>query len=551
MIDIKNFKNFRLIGILLTILLLLPLSGICGEAKFVIFHTSDIHGNISAHADPTAKASPKPMMGGFAAFKKVIDSYRNNSQYVDSRVLYLDSGDFFQGTPVVDRTRGKVMVDMMNKAGLDAITLGNHEFDYTYENLIDQLDQKEFSVVCCNVIEKATRKLPDFAQPYKIFIHKGKKIGLIGIDTPQTKMMSIERNVRALEFLPPEKIVKGLIKKLRKAKVDFIILLSHLGIEGDMKFVEEVSGIDLVLGGHSHTLRTELTWAGPFNTPIVHSGASLEHTSIIKISLDDNGESNIELKSQPLYVEETGIDKEMTALEDEYLKDIRKEMARVIGSSKVNLYRGVNGGDSPAGSFISDAMREASKADFAFINFGGVRQSFFKGLLTVESIFLVQPFNNYIEVIDMTGEQLLHMIESSISNPFKQIEDIDKAYALEHYNIKAEGLRRIVGPKFGYLFPSNLKITFDPTKEPMNRIVEVVQPDGTKLDPEKVYKVALNDFLAAGGDGYTFLNEYKIRNKTGILVRDAVLKFVEDRKVIESKPEKRMFNLRLTEESLD
>ncbi|MDN5280290.1 MAG: 5-nucleotidase / UDP-sugar diphosphatase [Clostridiales bacterium] len=551
MIEARRFGHARLLGIFLAFLLLLPISGLCDTAELLIFHSSDVHGNISAHPDPTAKVNPRPLMGGYAVLKKLMDGYRNQPDFDDARFFYFDSGDFFQGTPVVDRTRGKVMIDMLNRVGVDAVTLGNHEFDYTYPNLVAQMKKRNFHVVCCNVIEKATGKIPEFAEPYKVYSHNGFKIGLIGIDSPETPMMSIEKNVEDLIFLRPEALVKDIVNKMRRSDVDFIILLSHLGYDADLKFVESVEGIDLVLGGHSHTLLTQITRAGPSNTAIIHSGGALEHTSVISIKLNDEEKHEIKLTSVPLYLEKIGYDRQIAAIEDEYLKDIRKEMNREIGKTEVNLYRGVNGGDSTAGSLIADAMRNASNADFAFINFGGIRQPIFKGKLTVESIFLVQPFNNQIEILQMTGNEILDLIERSVSNPFVIMDDADKAYALEHFNIRAEGMKRVVGPNYGYLFPSNLKITFDPEKEPMNRVLKVERLDGEAFDPEKTYKVAVNDFMAGGGDGFLNLKEVTDRYKTGVLVRDAVIKLIEAKKVIEKKPDQRMFNIRLKAESLE
>ncbi len=548
---IAKFRQLKLPVILSLLLVLLPAIGICASAEFLIFHTSDTHGAISSHPDPTAKTEPKPMMGGFAILKKLMDDYISNPEFANARILYFDSGDFFQGTPVVDRTKGAVMIDMMNIVGLDATTLGNHEFDYSYQNLIEQMQRKQFPVICCNVVEKATGKLVPFAEPYRIFTHNGFKVGVIGIDTPETPSISVAKNVKEIEFLDPEKPVEILVKKLRKAGVDFIILLSHLGYESDLKFVEKVSGIDLILGGHSHTLLSQITRAGPENTPIIHSGASLEHTSAVRILLRKDAPPQIEMKSHPLYLDEIGYDMGVALVEEEYLRDIRAEMARVLGDNEVNLYRGVNGGDSPEGSFIADAMRKAADTDFAFINFGGIRQPLFKGELNVESAFMVQPFDNKIEILSMTGTQILDLLERAVSNEFSPMDEADKAYAMNHFNIKADGLKRVVGPDYGYLYPSNLTITFDPSKEPMQRLVKVEIPGQGSLEPHKIYRVALNDFIAAGGDGFTNLKAIESREKTDILVRDALIKYIEELKVIEKRPEKRMFNLRLTEESLD
>ncbi|MEW6712025.1 MAG: metallophosphatase, partial [Candidatus Riflebacteria bacterium] len=226
--------------------LILPLQILAASAELIIFHTSDTHGSIAAHADPTAKDEPRPLIGGFAVLKKLMDTYREDPANSKARIMYLDSGDFFQGTPVVDRTKGAVMIDFMNRIGVEATTLGNHEFDYSYENLVEQMEKAQFPVICCNVFEKATGRLVPFAEPYRVLAHQGFKIGIIGVDTPETPSISVEKNIKDLDFRAPEPIVQKIADRLRASGVDFIILLSHLGYESDLEFVEKVRGIDLI-----------------------------------------------------------------------------------------------------------------------------------------------------------------------------------------------------------------------------------------------------------------------------------------------------------------
>ena len=470
------------------LILLLAVSSVgASQAKFVILHTSDVHGNISAHPDPISKEDVKPLIGGYAILKQLKSNLIKNNP--EARVLYFDSGDFFQGTPVVDRTRGEVMIKMLNLMETDAVTLGNHEFDYSFNNLKNQFKNAEFDILCSNVYEKKTSKIPDFTKPYKVFSHNGIKIGIIGIDTPETAMMSIEKNVREVEFKNPIPIVKKIVKQMKAAGIDYIVLLSHLGYDNDIKFANSVEGINLILGGHSHSLKKEIVYEGPWNTAIVHSGYHCEYASVITLEVAKDAEPKLSLDSKSLYLSDFGQDKEVLKVEDSYLSEIRKEMEQVIGKSEVNLFRGINGGESTLGSTIADAMREGTKADVAFINFGGVRQPLFKGDITVESVFKVQPFDNTVEILNMTGTELLDLIERSLSNPFEPMNDEDKQYAIDHFNTKAEGLRRLVGYNYGYLLPSNLKITFNPENEPMKRIEKLEFLDGQTLDVNKVIKL--------------------------------------------------------------
>lgn len=519
--------------------------------EFVIFHTSDVHGAIAARPDPNGKDGEKRQIGGYAVLKNLINSYRSSAEHAHKRIMYLDSGDFFQGTPIVDRTKGAVMIDFLNHMNVEAVTMGNHEFDYTYQNLVEQFKKKKFPVICCNVFEKATGMLPEFAEEYRIFTHKGRKIGIIGIDTPETAKMSFEKNVKDLIFCQPEPIVRPLVKLLRKSGVDFIILMSHLGYEADLQIASQIEGIDLILGGHTHRLTKEFTWAPPFNIPIAHPGSSSENTSIIHIDLTDAAAPILRLESVPLYVDAIGEHPETKQLEDSYLLELKAEMARVVGESKVHLSRGISGGDSPEGSLIADAMRKSSGADFSFINFGGVRQPFSKGPITVEDVFLVQPFDNVIELVDMNGFMIRNLIEKAYSNESRPMDAADRQDAKEQHRNNGDGTKLMVGSPHGILLPSGLHITYDPTLPPMKRLLKLTTTDGKELEAERIYSVAFNDFVAEGGDGFTYLREIPNHKKLPILVRDALIKHIEELKVIEKRPEKRVFNVKLREELFD
>lgn len=530
----------------LVFVLLLVLSTASGQsAEFIIFHTADIHGAIAAQPESGSGDTERRMLGGFSTLKSLINKVEASDQAQNARIMYLDSGDFFQGTPIVDRTQGAVMIDMFNHLGLTATTIGNHEFDYSYPTLQQQLETKEFSVIIANLFEKETGKIPDFAEPYKIYTHNGIKLGVLGITTVETPSMSFERNVKDVIFADPVPIAQEIVTKMRNAGVDFIIVLSHIGYNSDMLFASQVPGIDLILGGHSHTTMNEITWTLPYNTALIHSGSSNQRASVINLKISRQRPHVISFKNQPLYVDEIGADEKVLEREEYYMADLRQEMERVIGTSDVVFSRGVSGGDSSGGSIISESMLAYSDADVAFINFGGVRQALSTGNITIEDAFMVQPFDNYIEVLSMNGKDLLTLVEKSLANDFTEIEPGDTEYI--QGNLAATGLRRVVGPPYGYLLPANLIIHFDPLLPAMSRITKITEDDGTPIDPNRIYRVALNDFVVAGGDGYSYLSKFTDREKSEILVRDALIKYIESRNHIAEPPIRRIYNQRLQE----
>lgn len=522
-------------------------------AEFVIFHTSDVHGSINAHDDPASKEDTKPLLGGYAILQKLIKDYKEKAEYKGARFMYFDSGDFFQGTPIVDRTKGAVMIDMLNNLGANATTLGNHEFDYSYENLQEKMKEKKFSVLCCNAFDKRTGELLSFASEYAVFAHQGVKLGVIGVDTPETKWISFEKNVENIEFRDPVPIATALAKKLKSNGCDFVIMLSHLGINSDIEFLKKAEGIDMILGGHTHVVKKDFVYAGPNNTPIVHSGCNCEQASVVTINIDGLNKPEMSVKSVPLFQKDIGEDGFIKNLSEDYLKDLRAEMTKVICDNKVNLYRGVAGGNVPAGFLMADAMRIYGKADVAFVNFGGCRKSIYKGKVTVEDIFMVQPFENALEIITMTGKDLKRIYELSISVPTVKLSEDEKAFCLEQENTVVDGLRLEVGAGYGYLIPSGIKVNIDIRKPAMQRIIKMTDMNGVEIDDNKTYKVAFNDFLCDGGDGFKELKEFpeSAKELTDILVRDALIRYVEDLKVIDKVPEDRVFNAALKEEHLE
>ncbi len=544
----KNIKRYT--SVFLTGLLGLFISANTEAAEFVIFHTSDVHGSINAHSDPTSKEEVKPLMGGYAVLQNLIKKTKEKAEYKGSRFLYFDSGDFFQGTPIVDRTKGGVMIDLMNKLGVNGTTLGNHEFDYSYENLIDKMKARKFPILACNVFDKRTGELVPFASEYTVIGHEGVKIGVIGVDTPETKIISFEKNIENIEFKDPVPIVTNLAKKLKKNGCDFIIMLSHLGLNEDIEFLKKAEGVDLILGGHTHVLKKDFVYAGPNNTPIVHSGASCEHASIVTLNIDGATRPELKVQSVNLYKKDIGEDKYIVDVSEDYLKDLRAEMSRVICDNQVNLYRGVSGGNCPAGFLMSDAMRIMSNSDVAFVNFGGVRTSIYKGKVTIEDIFMLQPFENYIQVVDMTGAELKDVYERSLSVPVSKLSADEKEYALQNYNCVVDGMRLEVAAGYGYLIPSGVKIKCDLSLPSMHRITSMKDLNDNEIDDKKLYKVAFNDFMVGGGDGFAILKKYP-SVKTDLLVRDALIKYLEEIKVVKSVPENRIFNASLTEEPLE
>ncbi len=542
-----SLRGFALI-LLLAGFLASPFSACAAPVRLVILHTGDIHGHMSPQPDPTAASEPKPLVGGYAALANVIAQERLAALKSGGIALYMDGGDTFQGTPVVDETKGLCMIAAMNHLKTFAATIGNHDFDYGVAGLASAAAGARHPLLACNVFDEKTGRLLPFLKPYIRFPFKGTEFAFIGVLSPDTARISLAENVEGVEFRDPVPILSELIPRLRRQGVDFVILLTHIGLDEDKKLADAVPDIDLILGSHSHTPMTEPEFSEQHLVPIIHN--AFDNRVVGKITLDlEWWRTVIRYEPISMYIASYSENPEMKRLVAGYQDEIDAKMSVVVGTSTVDLVRGVIGGDSPEGSFIADAMRHVAGADFAVTNIGGVRYPVWKGPVTKNDLFLLQPFLNYVDVVTMTGEQVVDLMAKSLSVPFSPVNDADNLFAKENFKLRASGMKREFQGDYGYLIPSNLKVTFDPHRPPLKRIVEITDDSGAKLDPKRLYKVALNSYMSTGGDGYTYLKTMK-RTPTGILVRDAIERYIASTGGIHAIPPVRMNNTALTIEPL-
>ena len=216
-----------------------------------IFHTNDVHSHIEPFpADDKRFAG----MGGYAKRETMLKQMRKKY----GNILLFDAGDVFQGTPYFNYFEGKLDYELMSKLGYNAVTLGNHDFDNGTEKLCEALKYADFPVVCAN-LEITHPVLRKKVKPYEIFVRKGRKIGVFGL-TVDFKGLVTEDNHKGVKYLSPVPVAEKMVSLLRdKLNCDAVICISHLGITayrsdiGDVELAEQVSGIDVIIGGHSHT----------------------------------------------------------------------------------------------------------------------------------------------------------------------------------------------------------------------------------------------------------------------------------------------------------
>lgn len=468
-----------------------------------IIHINDLHGHIQPEAD---KAAPGMMSGGAVYLGAMV--LREKAADPEGWIL-LAAGDMFQGTPVSNVFRGKPVTEIMNYLGFDAMVLGNHEFDWGQETLQEITKRSAFPVLGANILLPGGKPLPG-TRKYIILERKGLKIAVIGIITPDTALTTKPENVKGLSFTEPERVLPGLIREAREKGAALVIVLSHCGLERDRKIAALVAGIDVIVGGHSHTAIEPPCLAG--NTIIVQAGWAGKYLGVLDIQYDaQSGKiSGYTAKGElkPV-VEEKGLspDAKIEKIIESFDKQIRGEFSRIVGETSVELTRSYVE-ESNLGDLICDAIREAAAADIAFQNSGGIRADIPRGKITLNQVFQVLPFDNQLISMDLTGRQITAALERSAAG--------------EH----------------GILQVSGLKVTVDVKAPPGSRIKQVIVA-GRKIEPDQHYRVAVNDFLAAGGDRMTIFSR-GTRITYGDDLREIFVKYLKVHSPLNHKVEGRI-----------
>ncbi len=483
------------------------------SGKTVILHTNDVHGAIGRYA--------------------YVASVKENIEKRGAEVILVDAGDFSQGTPYVSTTNGLDAITSMNAAGYDIVTLGNHEFDYGYLQLISNLKVAKFKAICADVLDENGNTI---IAPNTIYTTKsGMKIGFFGMETPETQTKANPALIKGIKFLSKGELypcAQSQIDSLKAQGSDLVICLSHMGVDDEsapdghrsVDLYSKTKGIDIMIDGHSHTIMT----AGNKNEPITSTGTKIQHIGVIVI---DNATKAIEDR---YLITLDGLQKEVItdAVVTSIIKRVDKEYGVTFAKSEVKL----NGDRDPGnrteetnlGDLITDAMiysvtktSGAITVDpshiVAVTNGGGIRAEIKAGDVTKNDINTVLPFGNTVAVVYITGAELLEALEAST-----------------YCTPKAIG---------GYPQTAGIKFTVDTTK-PFAK--GPAYPDSTYYKPAKInrvtiesingqpfsatdtYAVVTNDFCMAGGDTYYVFENASSEFNTGIPLDEAVVDYVKN-----------------------
>lgn len=461
-----------------------------------ILGTNDIHSHHVEKPDKPKEEGAEATSGRMGLAK--LAAYKHELEK-DRTVFLFDAGDTVHGQIFATMLRGESMIWAMNEVGYDAMTAGNHDFNYGYEQLIDLAYMADFPILAANVIYEDSKMslLPEYA----IIKKDGIKVGVFGLATPETLFKSSPKNTEGLIFVDPAEAGKWMSEFLRP-HVDLIVCLGHLGIEGDytsMKVAEAAPEIDILIDGHSHTMTPEGDLVN--GVLITQAGEHLRNFDQIDVVLKPSeartDKWEIVSKTAKLVtyadVKDLEPDAEVIEIIEGIESVIEEEASQVIGHSDVDLdgERETNRAhESNLGDLLAEAMLFETGADVAFTNGGGIRASIPAGDITLGQVGTTLPFANFVQTIEITGDDLMKAIE----------------HGVRLYPELNGGFPQVAGMSF----------KFDPSKEAYSRVVELLVA-GEPVDLEKTYVLATNDFMAIGGDEYTMFKESKYLGDFGQL----------------------------------
>lgn len=482
-------KVFSLFLVMVMILSFSVVSMAEDEVKITIVHTNDTHGRILEDS-----------YGGSMGFAKIA-TYVNMLREENPELLLIDAGDAFHGQTIAQLVRGESVAKVMNVMGYDVMAPGNHDFNYGYDRLLELGEMLEFPVIAGNIEKEDGTQLLD---GYIIKEVQGLKIGMFGLATPETEYKTHPNNVKGLDFTSPIEAAKLMVEELRD-QVDILIAVGHIGEDEGSEFTShkilaEVEGIDLFVDGHSHTAKPEGEMVG--NTLLVQAGEYDENLGIVELVVT-GGEITSKTARLLTYEESAEIeeDPEVKAV----IEDIKAANDLItgveLGTTPVTLEGAremVRTKDTNLSNLIADAMLYETGADVALTNGGGIRASIEAGTVTVGDVITVLPFGNYIVTVEVTGADIIAALEN--------------------------GLTDYPATKGAFPQVGGMTYTFDPNLPAFERVTEVLV-DGTPIDPSATYVLATNDFMAAGGDEYTMLNQEVVGMYAGL--DEALINYME------------------------
>ncbi|MEK1925299.1 MAG: 5'-nucleotidase C-terminal domain-containing protein [Rhizobium giardinii] len=486
-------------GLMTASILALSTSAAFADYELNILHINDFHSRIESinKFDSTCTAEEEgtnECFGGAARLKVAIDQKRQ--ELTGKNELLLNAGDNFQGSLFFTTYKGAAEAEFLNLMKFDAVTIGNHEFDEGEDGLATFLDKVTFPVISSNVLAGYKSKLIDRIKPSLVLDVGGQKVGIVGAVTNDTAEISSPGD-NVLIGIDVDTITTA-VQDLKKQGVDKIIALTHVGYPRDLAVIAKIPDVDVVVGGHSHSLlsNTDEKAEGPYPTmvdnpggykvPVVQAGSYSKYLGDLVVTFDDSGVVK-SAKGDPILIDsKIKPDEAVLARIKELGKPIEELKTKIIGKTDAPIdgsRESCRARECEMGDLVTDAMLDRVKGQsvtIAITNGGGLRASIDAGDVSMGEAITVLPFQNTLSTFQIKGADIVAALENGVS----QIE---------------EG-----GGRFPQV--AGLKFAFDRSKPVGSRISNVEVKEGeafVALDPAKAYNVVSNNYMRNGGDGYS------------------------------------------------
>ena len=460
------------------------------------------------HVNDVYEIAPVKGQGGFGPLMTLLKRERAAAPDAITTV----GGDFLSPSLLSGTTRGEQMITLFNAIGVDAVTFGNHEFDFGPDLLKQRMAESKFPWIGTNVRSADGSAFANTVPSWTRTID-GITVGFIGLITPDTARLSSAGP--SLSFPPVLETAAAAVKELRAKGASVVVALTHLTIEEDRELASKVKGIDLILGGHDHDPIS--FYEG--STLILKAGHDAQYLGVVKLAVEtkDAGKGPVTatVPTEWRFVTTAGVapDPEVETVVEGYTKRLDSDLAAVIGTTTTDLDSRkdvVRSREASMGNLIADALRDTLKADVAITNGGGIRADALHpagSTLTRKDIFAELPFGNVGVLVEMSGQDLISTLEHGVS----KVEE------------KAGRFPQVSG----------LTMTYDP-KAPAGRRVTSIMVGGKPVDPQATYRIATNDYMLKGGDGYAAFPRSKvIVDASGaVLLATIVMNYVEAKKTV-------------------
>lgn len=439
-----------------------------------ILHTNDIHASFLPHEAFWIKDTLKPFIGGFNELSYAVDSIRQ----VKSATLMLDAGDVMTGNPITEYeykgAYGGALFEMMNLVGYDAWEPGNHDFDISSANLRKLTNVAKFPTISANILD-TLNQFPVNNKEYIIIEKNGLTIGIIGIMSEDFYNLVNQNSSAGIKILPLIETVKRLVALLTP-QTDLIIALTHQGVKEDSDLTSNVQGLDIIVGGHSHSrLKHPLMVNG---TLIVQTGSNCENLGVLDLTVEKHKIISYDGNLLPLWYNPARPKTELSNFIDSIKTKIDEDYSTVIATLKTDWTN--SSSESGIGDFIADAQREAAGADIGFMNSSGIRKNLSAGPITKRDLFEILPFRNLLMKFELTGRQIRSIVEYYIN---------------EHPNIQTSGIQ------------CEWKRKLDGSIKFVTFLV-----NGKPLDENKIYIGAASDFMMGEAKKYLGIETPKLTN---------------------------------------